>query len=114
MRKVTGRTDDMLIISGVNVFPSQIESVLMEVNGISPHYQIIITKKGYLDALEVLVEPAEKAFTGSFRDLKTLEETIASRLQNVLGIGARIRLVEPFSIERSQGKAKRVIDNRQK
>ncbi|MHB8156886.1 MAG: phenylacetate--CoA ligase family protein [Desulfocucumaceae bacterium] len=112
MRKVTGRTDDMLIISGVNVFPSQIESVLMEIDGISPHYQIIITKKGYLDMLEVHVEPAEKAFTGNFRDLEALEGRIKSRLQSVLSIGARVRLVDPFSIERSQGKAKRIIDNR--
>lgn len=114
MRKVTGRTDDMLIISGVNVFPSQIESVLMEIDGISPHYQIIVTKKGYLDMLEVQVEPTEKAFTGNFKDLEALEVKIKSRLQSVLSIGARVRLVEPFSIERSQGKAKRVIDNRPK
>jgi len=114
MRKVTGRTDDMLIISGVNVFPSQIESVLMEIDGISPHYQIIVTKKGYLDMLEVRVEPTEKAFTGNFKDLEALEVKIKSRLQSVLSIGARVRLVEPFSIERSQGKAKRVIDNRPK
>jgi len=114
MRKVTGRTDDMLIISGVNVFPSQIESVLMEIDGISPHYQIILSKKGYLDMMEVQVEPTEKAFTGSFRDLEDLEGRIKSRLQSVLTIGARVRLVEPYSIERSQGKAKRIIDNRQK
>ncbi|MFZ5649714.1 MAG: phenylacetate--CoA ligase family protein [Bacillota bacterium] len=114
MRKVTGRTDDMLIISGVNVFPSQIESVLVEIDGISPNYQIIVTKKGYLDILEVRVEPDDRAFTGSFRDLEALEEKVRSRLQSVLSIGARVRLVEPFSIERSQGKAKRVIDNRPK
>ena len=114
MRKVTGRTDDMLIISGVNVFPSQIESVLVEIDGISPHYQIIVTKKGYLDILEFQVEPTEKAFTGNFKDLEALEVKIKSRLQSVLSIGARVRLVEPFSIERSQGKAKRVIDNRPK
>lgn len=114
MRKVTGRTDDMLIISGVNVFPSQIESVLMEIDGISPHYQIIVSKKGYLDIMEVQVEPTEKAFTGSFRDLEALEEKIRTRLQSVLSIGAKVRLVEPFSIERSQGKAKRIVDNRPK
>jgi phenylacetate-CoA ligase len=114
MRKVTGRSDDMLIISGVNVFPSQIESVLMEIEGISPHYQIILSKKGYLDMMEVQVEPDEKAFTGSFKDLEALEGRIRSRLQSVLSIGARVRLVEPYTIERSQGKAKRIIDNRQK
>ncbi len=114
MRKVTGRTDDMLIISGVNVFPSQIESVLMEIGGIAPHYQIVVGKKGYLDVLEVRVELTEQAFTGSFRDLEALEERIRSRLQGVLSIGAKVRLMEPFSIERSEGKAKRVVDNRPK
>ncbi len=112
MRKVTGRTDDMLIISGVNVFPSQIESVLMEVEGIAPHYQIVVSKKGYLDILEVRVELTEEAFTGSFRDLEAMEGGIRARLQNVLSIGAKVRLMEPFSIERSQGKAKRIIDSR--
>lgn len=114
MRKVTGRTDDMLIISGVNVFPSQIESVLMDMDGIAPHYQIVVTKKGYLDMMEVRVELTEKAFTGNFRDLEALEGKIRSRLQSVLSIGAKVRLMEPFSIERSEGKAKRVIDNRSK
>lgn len=112
MRKVTGRTDDMLIISGVNVFPSQIESVLMSIDGISPHYQIIVGKKGYLDYLEVQVELSESSFTGQFRDLETLEARVRSKLQSVLSIGARVRLLEPNSIERSQGKAKRLIDNR--
>lgn len=112
MRKVTGRTDDMLIISGVNVFPSQIESVLMDMDGIAPHYQIVVTKKGYLDMMEVRVELTEQAFTGNFRDLEALEGRIRSRLQSVLSIGAKVRLMEPFSIERSEGKAKRVIDNR--
>ncbi|MFZ5632353.1 MAG: phenylacetate--CoA ligase family protein [Bacillota bacterium] len=111
MRKVTGRTDDMLIISGVNVFPSQIESVLVEMDGISPHYQIVVTRKGRLDMLEVRVELTE-AFSGNFRDLEALEERIRARLQSVLSISAGVRLMEPFSIERSQGKAKRVIDNR--
>lgn len=110
MRKVTGRTDDMLIVSGVNVFPSQIESVLMDIDGIAPHYQIIVTKKGYLDMLEVRVELTEKSFTGNFRDLEALEGRIRARLQSVLSIGARVKLMEPYSIERSQGKAKRVID----
>ncbi|MQL52679.1 AMP-binding protein [Desulfofundulus thermobenzoicus] len=112
LRKVVGRTDDMLIISGVNVFPSQIESVLMDINGISPHYQILVGKKGYLDYLEVQVEMTEEAFTGSFRDLEAMEEKIRRRLQAVLSINPRVRLLEPHSIERSQGKAKRVIDNR--
>ncbi|MEG6617427.1 phenylacetate--CoA ligase [Peptococcaceae bacterium 1198_IL3148] len=112
MRKVTGRSDDMLIISGVNVFPSQIESVLLDINGISSHYQIIITKKGYLDALEVQVEPTAEAFTGNFRDLEMLERTVKSRLSSVLSLGAKVRLVEPGSLERFVGKAKRVVDKR--
>lgn len=112
MRKVTGRTDDMLIISGVNVFPSQIESVLMGIDGIAPHYQIVVSKKGYLDILEVRVELTEESFTGNFRDLEVLETKVRSKLQSVLAVGAKVLLMEPFSIERSQGKAKRVIDNR--
>lgn len=112
MRKVTGRTDDMLIIRGVNVFPSQIESVIMNIEGVSPHYQIIIDRKNHLDYLEVRVEVAKDKFTGQFRDLEALEENIRRQLQRVLSLNARVRLVEPGSIERSKGKAKRVIDNR--
>jgi len=114
MRKVTGRTDDMLIIRGVNVFPSQIESVIMKIEGVSPHYQIVIDRKNHLDYLEVRVEVAEDKFTGQFRDLEALEENIRRQLQRVLSLNARVRLLEPGSIERSKGKAKRVIDNRPK
>lgn len=114
MRKVTGRTDDMLIISGVNVFPSQIESVLIEIEGIAPHYQIIVSKKGHLDQLEVQVELVPEMFTGSFRDLEALEHQVRRRLAGVLSLNARVRLLEPRSIERSSGKARRVIDNRPK
>jgi phenylacetate-CoA ligase len=108
MRKVTGRTDDMLIISGVNVFPSQIESVLMEIDGVAPHYQIIVGKKGQLDFLEVQVEISPELFTGQFRDLETLEKKVTRRLASVLSLTARVRLLEPKSLERSTGKAKRV------
>lgn len=114
MRKVTGRTDDMLIISGVNVFPSQIESVLMSIEGIAPHYQIIVNKKGFLDNIEVQVELTPEKFTGQFRDLEALEEKVRRRLYSVLSINAKVRLLEPKSLERSVGKAKRVIDNRPK
>jgi phenylacetate-CoA ligase len=113
MRKVTGRSDDMLIISGVNVFPSQIESVLMGIEGISPHYQIIVDKKGYLDYMEVQVELTQEKFTGQFRDLEALEGKVRRSLTNTLTVSARVRLLEPKSLERSTGKAKRVIDNRQ-
>lgn len=112
MRKVLGRTDDMLIISGVNVFPSQIETVLMDIDGTSPHYKIIVDKKGYLDYMEVQVEVTDEMFTGSFRDLEELENRIRERLHSVLQVNARVRLLEPRSLERSTGKVKRVFDYR--
>lgn len=112
MRKVTGRTDDMLIIRGINVFPSQVESVLLGVEGVAPHYQLIVTKKGHLDALEIKVELSEDNFTDKYGELKAIEDTIKERLHNVLSIGAKVTLVAPKSIERTSGKAKRVIDNR--
>jgi len=112
MKKVTGRTDDMLIIRGVNVFPSQIESVLIEIEGVSPHYQIIVFKKGHLDDIEVRVEFDPGWFTGRYRDLEELEQRIKHRLHSVLTINPKVRLVEPRTIERTAGKAKRVIDLR--
>ncbi|RQD76207.1 MAG: phenylacetate--CoA ligase family protein [Candidatus Syntrophonatronum acetioxidans] len=112
MKKVTGRTDDMLIIRGVNVFPSQIESVLMEIKGVAPHYQIIVDRKGYLDNMEVLVELEEEMFTGSFRDLEAMEKNIQRQISTVLSIDVEVKLVEPKTIERSEGKSKRVIDKR--
>ena len=112
MRKVCGRTDDMLIISGVNVFPSQIETVLMNIAGLSPHYQILVSKKGYLDALEVQVELTDEMFTGSFRDLEALEGMLKQKIFNVLSVNCRVRLLEPRSLARSEGKIKRVIDTR--
>jgi len=113
MRKVMGRTDDMLIISGVNVFPSQIETVLMDIDGTTPHYKIIVDKKGYLDYLEVQVELTDEMFTGAFRDLEALERRIKERMRSVLQINAKVRLLEPRSLERSTGKVKRVFDYRQ-
>ena len=113
MEKPSGRSDDMLIIRGVNVFPSQIESVLMSIDGVEPHYQIIVSKKGFLDELEVLVEIDDSRFSDSFRELEQRERFIAQKLQSVLTISPRVRLVEPGTIERSTGKAKRVFDNRQ-
>lgn len=112
MKKVSGRSDDMLIISGINVFPSQIENVLMGIDGVAPHYQIIVDKKGFLDYLEVQVELSQEKFTGQFRDLEALEQRVRRRLSSVLSLTARVRLLEPKSLERSTGKAKRVIDKR--
>ncbi|SFG87698.1 phenylacetate-CoA ligase [Desulfotomaculum arcticum] len=114
MRKIRGRTDDMLIISGVNVFPSQIETVLMNIDGLSPHYQILVNKKGYLDFMEVQVELTDEMFTGHFRDLEALEGKIRQKIFNVLSINCKVRLLEPRSLTRSEGKIKRVIDNRPK
>lgn len=112
MNKVLGRTDDMLIIRGVNVFPSQIESVLVGMEHIGPHYQIIVTKKGYMDAIEVLVELIDGSLLEKFSELENLEKQIRHKMKTTLQIDAKIRLVEPKTIERSLGKAKRVIDLR--
>jgi len=112
MRKVLGRTDDMLIIRGVNVFPSQIESVLMEMEEVEPHYQLIVNRVEHLDTLEVLVEVPEQYFVGSLKVLEDLTERIERKIESLLSIGVKVRLVEPKSIERSIGKAKRVVDNR--
>lgn len=112
MNKVLGRTDDMLIIRGVNVFPSQIESVLVGMEHIGPHYQIIVTKKGFMDEIEVLVELIDGKVLERYRELEKLENTIRHKIRSVLQIDAKVRLVEPKTIERSMGKAKRVIDKR--
>jgi len=112
MEKVTGRSDDMLIIRGVNVFPSQIESVLMEVEGTQPHYQIIVDRKGAMDDIEVKVEVSDKLFSDEVKVLEGLSKRITDRFRSVLGISAKITLVEPQTIPRSEGKAVRVIDKR--
>ena len=112
MNKVLGRTDDMLIIKGVNVFPSQIESALVGTEHIGPHYQIIVTKKGFMDEIEVHVELVDGSLLEKFSELEALEKSIRHKLRTVLQVDARVRLVEPKSIERSVGKAKRVIDKR--
>ncbi|MGI9953418.1 phenylacetate--CoA ligase [Moorellaceae bacterium AZ2] len=114
LAKIQGRTDDMLIIRGINVFPSQVESVLMEIEGVAPHYQLVVSRRGFLDELEVRVEVDERFFTDRFRELEELEEKVAERLYTVLQLKAQIRLVEPHSIARSEGKAQRVIDLRPK
>jgi len=113
MRRVRGRSDDMLIIRGVNVFPSQIETVLMQIEGISPHYQIIVEREGGLDMLEVQVEVSEEMFSDRIRGLEELQELIQAEIESYLGIGVKVMLMEPRSIARSEGKAVRVIDNRE-
>jgi phenylacetate-CoA ligase len=112
MRKISGRTDDMLIIRGVNVFPSQIESVLVQSEGLTPNYMLVVTKNGYMDELEVQVEVTQEIFTDRFKELAALEEHIAHRLNTVLGITAKVQLVAPNSLERFEGKAKRIKDLR--
>jgi len=112
MSKPRGRSDDMLIIRGVNVFPSQVETVLIEMEETEPHYQLIITRDGALDALEVKVELNETYFSDEMRIMHELENKIKNRLRNALGVSAKITLVAPRTIERSTGKAKRVIDLR--
>jgi phenylacetate-CoA ligase len=112
MDKVSGRTDDMLIIRGVNVFPSQIESVLMEMEGLSPHYQLVVDREGNLDTLTVRVEIDEHVFSDEVKRLQDLERRISKNIKEYLGVSAMVKLVEPKAIARSEGKAIRVIDNR--
>ena len=112
MQRVTGRTDDMLIIRGVNVFPSQIEHLLMKVEGVEPHYVIVVDKTGALDELEIKVEVSESLFSDEIKKLESLRKRIHEEVRSVLGITAKITLVEPRTIERGLGKAKRVIDVR--
>lgn len=112
MEKCMGRSDDMLIIRGVNIFPSQVESVLMEISETTPHYQLIIKRENNLDTLEILVEIDEKSWSDSIRELEGIRSRIDQNVKSMLGISAKIRLVEPNSIERWESKAKRVIDLR--
>jgi len=113
MHRVLGRTDDMLIIRGVNVFPSQIEEVILGVEGIEPHYQLIVERRDRLDELEVQVEMNEKVFSDEIKNLEHMEKKIEAQLYASLNIHTRVRLVEPKTIARSEGKAKRIIDKRQ-
>jgi phenylacetate-CoA ligase len=111
--KVLGRTDDMIVVRGINVFPSQIEAVLLSVEGIQPHYQLIVDRSAsFLDELEILVEVEQSIFSDEIKKLQLLEHKIRKEIESVLGVGAKVRLVEPKTIARSEGKAKRVIDKR--
>ena len=112
MTRILGRTDDMLIIRGVNVFPQQIENVLFEIEGVAPHYQIVIDRKGALDDTTVNVEVSESMFFDEMKKQSQLKETIKKRLASELGISVEVKLVEKKTLERFEGKAKRVIDNR--
>jgi len=112
MRRIGRRSDDMFIIRGVNVFPSQVESALLAVEGTLPHYQIVLSRDKGLDQMEVQVEVTPEFFSDKVRSLELLQTKLSHKIETTLGIRAEVRLVEPHTIERSQGKAKRVIDNR--
>ena len=112
MSKVTGRTDDMLIIRGVNVFPSQVEHVLMGVDGVEPHYQIIVEREGSMDTMSVEVEVSDSVFSDEIKKLEQLTQRITRDIKDILGVTCRVKLVNPRSIQRSEGKAQRVIDKR--
>ena len=114
MDKPMGRADDMLKIKGVNVFPTQIESVLISIPEVGPQYQIVLGTKNYMDTFEINVEVSDPSVLTSYRDLENLQLKVRHKLQTVLGLDAKINLVEPKTLERFVGKAKRVIDNRQK
>lgn len=112
MEKVTGRTDDMLIIRGVNVFPSQVEHVLMGVEGVEPHYQIIVERQGTMDTMTVEVEVSDSIFSDEIKNLEQLSHGISKDIKDILGVTCKVKLVNPRSIRRSEGKAQRIIDNR--
>jgi phenylacetate-CoA ligase len=114
MGRITGRTDDMIIVRGVNVFPSQIETVLVKTSGVAPHYQLIVDRVNNSDTLEVKVEMTEEIFsqTDSLGEMQRLQKYIQSQIKSVVGILTKVTITAPKSLPRSEGKAKRVIDNR--
>ena len=114
MGRISGRSDDMLIIRGVNVFPSQIESIILKIAEVAPHYVLIVDRINNLDTLEVWVEAKEGIFSDTVKTLERVEKHITSELFSLLGLHVKVKLVEPKTIERSEGKAKRIIDKRKK
>ena len=114
IQKFTGRTDDMKVIRGVNVFPTQVETALLSMGGgVAPHYMLIVDRENNLDVLTVMVEVDEKYFSDEIRKLDSLKNKVGAVLKQALGVSVRVKLVEPKTIQRSEGKAKRVIDNRE-
>jgi phenylacetate-CoA ligase len=112
MHRLLGRTDDMLIVRGVNVFPSQIEEVLLKIEDVKPHYQILVDRKGQMDSIEIQIEMTETLFSDEIKNINANEKRIEETLYGTLNVHSRVKLVEPKSIPRSEGKAKRVIDKR--
>ncbi|GAB7027148.1 phenylacetate--CoA ligase family protein [Geotalea toluenoxydans] len=112
MKKTMGRSDDMLIIKGVNVFPSQIEEVLFAIEGCEPHYQLVVDRIGAMDELEVRIEVTENIFFDEMKKQRAFLEMVEKKIASMLGVGATVKLVEPNSIPRQEGKASRVIDKR--
>jgi phenylacetate-CoA ligase len=112
MEKILGRSDDMVIISGVNVFPSQIESVILDVGMLEPHYQLRVSKKGYLDKLKVEVEAKPEVYTGGAESIKAAADALVKKIHAVVGLSVPVEILPAGSIPRSEGKAKRVIDER--
>jgi phenylacetate-CoA ligase len=112
MSRVTGRSDDMLIIRGVNVFPSQVEEALLRVEGTAPHYLIEVSRPGTLDEVTVHVEMRPQDFSDRLAQVQSLRDRIDREIQSITGIRMKVNLVEPQTLERSMGKAKRVIDHR--
>ena len=110
--RLKGRTDDMLIGRGVNVFPSQVETVLTRVDGVVPHYLIVVDRKNNSDTMEVQVELHPDAVSDTVKNIESIRATLSKELQSYLGISAKVRLLPPKELERSEGKAKRVIDKR--
>ena len=113
MERVTGRTDDMIIFKGVNMYPSQVEEILFEFEGVTPHYQIVLGRDGALDTMEILVEVNESIFFDEMKKQRNMVEKISDSIRGTLGVSAKVKLVEPRSLERFKGKAERVIDNRE-
>lgn len=114
MHKIIGRSDDMIKVRGVNVFPTQVESALIGISGISPNYLLVLRREGYSDSLEVQVELVDGSLLDRYGELVALQKRIHDNIRNILGIEIKVNLVEPNSIERFTGKAKRVLDLRNK
>jgi phenylacetate-CoA ligase len=112
MERVTGRSDDMIIIRGVNVYPSQIEQVLAGIRGVAPHYLVVLGKRGSLDHVQVQVEVAPEFHLDEVRELERLQKRVKAEIESALAVSIEVKLVEPKTIARSEGKAKRVLDLR--